>query len=233
MSQAKDIFFQKLLSRFEAIGFVLKKSRNALVKVENNIEYVFSVSFDGRGGLSSLLQTRLTIECLDLRKAIRTCHGHKYSETLLINGGTNCVNNYLDTVLCNPKMYSLTPVELSKLSFEEKYPAAQIDRVVNHVWKNFQGFGEQAIAKYNSNQTIFEALKNYNFTNTDQNDFHTFPLVGYLSLRFLAKQFNENADESIANFFQQYEPFLELNPLDFDLINSVEKDFLTVKNQIK
>ncbi len=225
MSQAKDIFFQKLQPRFGAIGFTLKKSRNAFVKVENNIESVFYTAFDGRGGLSSVLQTRMTIECLDLRKAIRKCSGYKNSETLLINGGTNCVNNYLDTVLCDPKMYSLTPVELSKLSFEEKYPAAQIDRVVNHVWENFQGFGVQAVTKYNSNQTIFEALKNYNFTDTDQNDFHTFPLVGYLSLRFFAKQFKENADEAIANFFKLYEPHLELNPLDFDLIKSVEAEF--------
>ncbi len=167
----------------------------------------------------------MTFECLDLRKAIRKCHGSKYSETLLINGGTNSVNNYLDTVLCNPKMYSFTPVELGKLSFEEKYPEAQINRVVNHVRENFQGFGESALQKYNSNRTMFEALKNYNFTDTDKNDFHTFPLVGYLSLRFFAKQFDENADEAIANFFQLYEPFLELNPLDFDLIKSVEADF--------
>jgi hypothetical protein len=225
MSQAKDIYFQKLQPRFEAIGFTLKKSRNAFVKIENNIESVFSTAFDGRGGLSSLLQTRLTIECLDLRKAIRKSHGNKYSETLLINGGTSYTNNYLDTCLCNPKMYSLTPVELGKLSFEEKYPAAQIDRVANHVWENFQGFGVQAIAKYHSNQTIFEALKNYNFADSDKNDFHVFPLVSYLSLRFLSKQFNENADEAIANFLQLYEPFLELNPLDFELIKSIEAEF--------
>jgi hypothetical protein len=225
MSQAKDIFFQKLQPRFEAIGYTLKKSRNAFVKVENNIEYVFAVAFDGRGGLSSLLQTRMTIECLDLRKAVRQAGGYKNSETLSINGGTNSVYNYLDTVLCNPKMYSLTPVELGKLSFEEKYPATQIKRVVNHVWDNFQGFGEQAIAKYNSNRTIFEALKNYNFTDAEQNDFHTFPLISYLSLRFFAKIFNENADEAIANFLRLYEPFLELNPLDFELINSVEAEF--------
>jgi hypothetical protein len=225
MSQAKDIFFQKLQPRFEAIGFTLKKSRNAFVKVENNIESVFAVAFDGRGGLSSLLQTRMTIECLDLRKAIRKCSGYKNSETLSINGGTNSVYNYYDTVLCNPKMYSLTPVELGKLSFEEKYPAAQIDRVANHVWENFQGFGVQGIAKYHSNQTIFEALKNFNFTDTDKNDFHTFPLIGYLSLRFLSKKFNENADEAIAKLFELYEPFLELNPLNFELIKSIEAEF--------
>ncbi len=225
MSQAKDIFFQNLEPRFESLGFVLKKSRNAFVKTENNIEYVFAIAFDGRGGLSSLFQTRMTVECLSLRKAIRKCSGYKNSETLLINGGTNSVNNYFDTVLCDPKMYSLTPVELGKLSFEEKYPEAQINHVVNHVWENFQSFGLSAVQKYNSNPTIFAALKNYNFTDTDTNDFHTFPLVSYLSLRFFAKQFNENADEATANFLQLYEPFLELNPLDFELINSVLAEF--------
>lgn len=52
MSEVKDIFFELLSPRIEALGFVYKKSKGSFIKTENDLNFTIGFRWDGRGGTS-------------------------------------------------------------------------------------------------------------------------------------------------------------------------------------
>jgi hypothetical protein len=201
MGQAKDQFFQKLEAKFATEGFVYKKSKNAFVKVENDVEFSFTIALDGRGGLTSLLWFHFDIEYLPLRKTLRKLANH--SSTFFVKIHTKGTSNPQNYSLYDVEKTRLSSAKYNELSYDEKFPSAAIDTAVAYMWLGFEQDCRPAMQQYGSLKGIYEALKNYTF-DEKISPIMVFPLMAHLFLRLVSEHFGENNTDKINAFLNNY-----------------------------
>jgi hypothetical protein len=139
MSEARDKFFELLQPEIESTGYVFKKSKKQFIEIEGEAACTIDFSWDGRGGTTYLNYISGEISFKYIADALWTITGLKSYPIYLqgVSGG------YLDGSICQMFSKELLKLannmnfkEMSKMSFEEKYPIGNIQRTVNWA-KNF------------------------------------------------------------------------------------------------
>jgi hypothetical protein len=215
MSQARTDLMAILVPFFEKEGYKFAKSKNEFTKIENEIAYQFSLSFDGRGGLTMVNSIEFSIKVVDVEKAIKKIT--KYPHSLpAIYGGTVRYWEDLSNPLTIPTMHSqkaldiantMNMKDLAAIPYEEKYPKIRIE---NCAKKIIELHAERIIPffeKFKNLESIYKLFLNENPQNEELNPLNLdaeypemYNKFNLLFIKLLSKKMNVEEPKIVKKF---------------------------------
>jgi hypothetical protein len=227
MSEVRDLFFELLRPKVEALGYTFKKSKKHFELVQGDLQLRIDFSWDGRGGTTYLNHVTGNIWLIYVNKAIKQ----------LFNYGVYPIfwqlqnSEYFDSSI--PQMYSKQLMllanimdfkKMAAMTFEEKYPLEKIKKTVDRAYeiilnelipKNFFMADEEKLLKHRIQ------ISKAKFDNLD---FHN-SLFELMVVKIMCKKMNVNEPKWVSDIkvFTNKSIDEQWNMQDFDFDKMEEK----------
>jgi hypothetical protein len=241
MSQAKTDLIAILIPFFEKEGYKFGKSKNEFTKIENEIAYQFSLSFDGRGGLTMVNNIHFSTKVVDIEKAMKKIMNYPHPIWFFGKG----INYWEDMSkpLTIPTMHSQKALDvantmnmkaLAAIPYEEKYPKARIE---NCAKKMTELYSERIIPffdEFKNFQSIYDLFLNenpqkgeYNLLNLDPKYPEMYNKFNLLFIKLLSKKMKVEEPKIVKRFPNFIQDLISSNVY----LENINPE--TLKNQIE